>query len=320
MGKRLSEKSIGQLIDNPTVFNQGKSIVQASGLMSINRKGHIVSGVVHSGRLKHQVDLEFTEGLTFDYWQCTCGKSSETGFCRHAAALLIGLEFEEGKDQEIGYDNVLEYGKTSLLGQGRINSVYAFDRFTKFGITSTGHKIPFRIEIACTCTHRSMLRENAFSWTITMKAGEGRLYIVKKIGEFAQAVTEGQCLVFGKNLTYDPALHYIGEDHMALLGFLYMVVRLEQRRDPYGYGYNNRSLGTGNTKELTLDDNTVVKSFLDNLKNVPFNLSYVGRTSLDGLDIKAIIEEDLLLPLTIEIDEARERMGPMRVSMANKEE
>lgn len=80
-----------------------------------------------------------------------------------------------------------------------------------------------------------------FMFTIEMKIGSKRLYVVHKIRELLERIDRREQYVFSKQFTYDPELHSFNQGNVAIITQLIQVYRTEMMYGEVSSAYSIRS-------------------------------------------------------------------------------
>ncbi len=108
---------------------------------------------------------------------------------------------------------------------------------------------------------------------LELRVGEEKLYVVKNMKSFLEAVIEQNDLEFGKNFTYSSYLHRFKDEDkfiVSMLKDLYEIDRAAEGMVMYGYRYSKAPKFLSGKKARLTENN--LKKFLDNIRETAIDL------------------------------------------------
>ncbi|WP_236690316.1 DEAD/DEAH box helicase [Guptibacillus hwajinpoensis] len=196
-----------------------------------------------SGSSEYNVLIE----LLGDNWfgSCECAAFETYGTCKHLAAVLIAIS-ENGPPEEIESEKPVEkpirsYHETNQLIQ--VLGDYQPD-VNRSRMRSDELKVEFTLKAS---SYPSLRRSRGDSpWTVELKVGVNRLYVVKDIRSFLDAILDEESYLFTKKFSYEPDEHHFQEFDEPLLQLLLSIRRNEKvyldLPDNWGRFTENREL------------------------------------------------------------------------------
>ncbi|WP_347551018.1 DEAD/DEAH box helicase [Pseudalkalibacillus hwajinpoensis] len=183
-----------------------------------------------------------------DNWfgSCECAAFETYGTCKHLAAVLIAisenspLTLEEKETEKPAQVSPRSYHETNQLIQ--VLSDFQPDNLTQ--MRSDELRVEFTIKASSYPTLRKSQGDSP--WTIEMKVGINRLYVVKDIRTFLDAILEGDSYFFTKKFSFEPDEHHFHEHDESLIKMLLAIRRNEKvyldLPDNWGRFTENREL------------------------------------------------------------------------------
>ncbi|MCS1351254.1 DEAD/DEAH box helicase [Mechercharimyces sp. CAU 1602] len=164
---------------------------------------------------------------------CSCpANSAYYGFCKHIVAVLIYIirNTVSGKNEPIDSNDLPPWVKEGH--RNRVRSV--MEKFqTPMTISerrspeSFGNEhlfVQYEVELV------PSYEEKVDRWvTVQLRVGPKRVYVVKDIAAFLEAVMEAKELYFTKTFIYDPDIYRLSDVDMEMLQFLSELARDEER-------------------------------------------------------------------------------------------
>ncbi len=186
--------------------------------------------------------------LLGDNWfgSCECQAFETYGTCKHLAAVLIAIS-EKGPPEERESDKPTpvvqsprSYHETNQL----IQALSDFQPDSTPRMRSDELKVEFTIKASSYPTLRKSRGDSP--WTLELKVGINRLYVVKDIRSFLDAVLEDESYMFTKKFSYEPDEHRFNEFDQPLMDTLLSIRRNEKvyldLPDNWGRFTENREL------------------------------------------------------------------------------
>nr|WP_183128147.1 SNF2 helicase associated domain-containing protein [Clostridium autoethanogenum] len=182
---------------------------------------------------------------------CDC-KAYYNAPCKHIAAVLIKYAREKNKSGIKKNSKLIQQLKKSLI--------------------SPKTKMETRtLNLQCKLQFNISRRESeAF---LELKVGEEKLYVVKNMKSFLEAVIEHNELEFGKSFTYNAYLHSFKDEDkfiLSMLKDLYEIDKVTDNMVMYGYHYNKTPRFLSGKRARLTESN--LKKFLDNIGETAVDL------------------------------------------------
>jgi SNF2 family DNA or RNA helicase len=304
----MSTEGVKSVIQHLVTYKQGVKVVQAKGVVGIQREGKQCVGYVQAGAQVHRTVITFNAYMGVEDFSCTCLSDNPSWTtCRHIAATLIEMQFDVPdhlvkQAPSIKYlDYLIEFAdKPGILKRMDTRSDYAFGDLESLNLSEAmgKDKIPLKLEVEVEIEANN----HDTQWRLSMKMGVDKTYVVKNIPDLLDAISTGRSINYGKKFTYNPVEHTFNEQQMALLDFLKPLTYVSRRRESeYYYREVYESLFKG--KYVYFDNEALIKQALNVLKNIPFDLLYFEEVEQKCVRVLGF-ENGVALPLTIkEINE-----------------
>ena len=164
---------------------------------------------------------------------CDCPAYPTYGKCKHTCATLFAVSSAQQRMAERPDPRLFENKKTDSSRYSYASNLIRFfgDNPPQRETAPSAGKGLLKAEF----TLRTFMSGQFFrlkeSFNIQMRIGEERLYVVKDIREFLDAVVRNDALVFGKNFTFDPEFHYFSAEDKVVLDKLLEIKRTEEFYD-----------------------------------------------------------------------------------------
>lgn len=286
-------------------FAAGDMIYKRGGVRLMEQTGSLLRYLV-AGSPRGEVT--FSEQS--QQGKCSCGESG----CFHLVAATLMAQ-ETGTLEEMLRHKAVKAGP---LLMGVLDSAIPRDGTLKMEVTLLTDSIP---------GEKPVLR-------IGLRVGEERMYVVRSIPQFTEAVAKGEALDFGKGFSYQPEWMCFGEAETRLLRILTAFCEAQSQGVSSGAA---PALRGADLRLMTLPESFVI-SILKVLRNLPFRLAIGEKTvvvrkvrparlplywrvtgSLRGLTVTTRLPKDFL-PLTsdcsyvvvgnsvVEVEEAQRRI------------
>lgn len=181
--------------------------------------------------------------------------------CKHIAAVLIKYARENSKSERNETESKSVVKKNSKLIQQLKENLISTKAKMETRTLNLKYKLQFNI---------SRRGSEAF---LELKVGEEKLYVVKNMKSFLEAVIEHNELEFGKNFTYNSYLHRFKDEDKFILSMLkdiYEIDRATEDMVVYGYHYNKTAKFLSGKKARLTESN--LKKFLDNIGETAIDL------------------------------------------------
>lgn len=266
----VHQKSITKMVGNKEMIRDGQDIVDLGLVEGYRRKSRTVYCDMGWADEHYTVTINFREGnLKIRDHYCTCLQSRYDDYCVHFVSALLGMKFNVPTPMYRSNPkmDLLPYlvGET-VPKEFPKKEMYVFAGFGSSMNTSA--RIPIKLEITCECQRGYFGGREPFTWTLNMKAGESKLYVVKSISEFVSAALNGRRLVFGKKFAYDPQKHRLSDEQRRLLEFLAVLSDATYMGGYSSYGRPKYVDG----KSAHIIGDAMIHQFLKAVEGVPFTL------------------------------------------------
>lgn len=230
------------LVNDIAIHDNGERVI----INSLVEGSEIYSSYIYLERTK--------TGVITDY-HCDCPfYSKNEQICKHiiASAIYVVNRFDEirfykeDNSEEINYLLNLLIDNTNEIEKQKINIEYTLEFVNS--------------------------RYTSFAAQLSLKIGIDKLYIVKNLSNFLDALENDYALEFGKNFIFNPHLQEFKEEDRPIIEYLLHMHSADSVERPGGYNYRNyNDLFSGKFMYLT---NRMLKSLLQYFKNKPFNVIF----------------------------------------------
>ena len=186
--------------------------------------------------------------LLGDNWfgSCECQAFQTYGTCKHLAAVLIAISEEGPPEKESEKSSQVTQSPRSYNETNQLIQVLS-DYQPEPG-RSNARADELKVEFTLKASSYPTLRKSQGDspWTLELKVGVNRLYVVKDIRSFLDAVLEDQSYWFTKKFSYEPDEHTFHESDQSLMQILLAIRRNEKvyldLPDNWGRFTENREL------------------------------------------------------------------------------
>lgn len=284
----ITREEILDISSNELIFIRGEKYF-LEGRAQILKFDHATDTffAVVNGRLNYKVKIEFDKNGYFCDAICNCpAYEQHWSYCKHIIAALFEImkrerkrEYSHQKDEET------------------VKSILDFFRYQE-----SSRKIPINLEI----NYEYIVNKYNFlnDTYISLRIGEGKLYVVKNIRKLIESIRRKEVLYFGKEFSFDPTVHCFKDEDKAIIDLLSELYDNEEALRDLSYHYKTPSLL--NSKRASLPQSSI-KKFFKVVKSRSFNVSI---NDIVYKDIK-ITDEDLPIDflLTKEKNDLRLEIG-----------
>ncbi|WP_242948738.1 SNF2 helicase associated domain-containing protein [Caloramator quimbayensis] len=207
----------------------------------------------------YDVEVNFSSEHGFTFFSCTCPAFENfcegKRFCKHIAAVLIKYlnDYKNKTNSKSSSSPNTSINKTNSLSKTsnkkEIIKPFASELSNKLydsfvSLNSKDLRQEIILEPTININSRFYMTPS-----IELKTGVDRLYIVKNMASFLDAVFLSQKpLEFGKLFTFDPSIHKYSDKDMELLNTLYEIYTIEKTIGNY-YSFNK--IVSGKTVTIT---------------------------------------------------------------------
>lgn len=196
----------------------------------------------------YEVEIGLDNEGDVEYAECEClAYASYGGFCKHIVAVLLEIrKWYENKnlathtqesmtkgDLKLVYPNDHkqdeEQKKTAAVVKSMLDYVYRRQG-------EPAEKFTLLVEPSLIVKWNN--RIGGLVIAMSLRVGEDKLYMVKNLEQFLQAIEAKKPLYFGKKFTYDPKHHSFTPEDKSLIDVLVEVYQINRYINP-DYGYND---------------------------------------------------------------------------------
>lgn len=219
----LTKEYVKQWCASPTVFHRGFTYYIKGRVFALESEedGYTWYAIVNGNR-SYQVKIKIHHRFIFP--ECTCPAFETWEECKHIVAVL--LEMADLQD-------LRKYKKDSYIPSRKYERAKQMIDLFANGLTrdkeegQIGDKQPLMVEYFCKTSSVGISAEKKL-FTIQLKVGVKRPYVVKHIRKFLQAVDEQSNYFFTSNFSYLPSDHYFTEEDQEILQILQEIRKQEE--------------------------------------------------------------------------------------------
>jgi hypothetical protein len=275
----LSDKFIKKNSVNMPSFARGLELCRNGRVEVITADESHIEAIVHDG-LKFAAGVSETkDGLINMHCECM-DFAHRKGICKHLAAAMKAHQQKQTSAE--GFNIPSSSAVQKLLGS------FAG---TRADAPKRALNLEYTIEI--------------IDWTpnISLRVGEGRLYMVKSMKTFLDAVKTGKTVYFGKNFTFDPETQSFSELDKSVLALLNEYSALSAAGSYYYNYYDNpkfQKLGElGFSRLMAILDKISVNIGQRNFPNLPIkhhtdpDIALDFKETRDGVAVTLRFEENI---------------------------
>ncbi|MGY3714697.1 DEAD/DEAH box helicase [Sutcliffiella cohnii] len=289
---------IDDLLDSfsPSTYDRGLGYYYNNNVYKLEFVGEINSWVaIVAGSSNYHVTI-----TTYGDFSCTCKAFEKYEECKHIAATLFEIEdlVEENhiNQKEINASTNFNISENMISA---LSPLALFNENILNEENSTPLKIQFHLKM-----HPSRWSREYFS--ISIKVGEDRLYVVKDITEFLQSINDNEELSFTNFFTYDPSKHVFSNEDQPVMDLLCDIWKSEE----FIRENNNHYVSTSNNKEIKIPP-SFLQRLLILLQNCDFQFLNNGKKYTN-----TVLEEEkkpFYFPIKIVNDEVSLDIRPISI-------
>ena len=230
------------------------------------------------GSSNYRVSIRFDDRGEIIFSDCTCPAYKKyTGDCKHIVATLqcirnLDLSGKlQKKDDVESVLNIIDSYRQSYEEEKKplnLELNYEFNLNQYYGIEGSSY--------------------------LNLRIGEDRLYVVKSMKKFLEALNEGQDIEFGKHFIFSPYKHKFKDEDKEIIDFLMLLYENDEINNNGYNAYNSRSIFKAKNLLFTP---FALKKFLSLMKGRSFNARIMDKNYNDI----TITEEEI--PLDMDIQE-----------------
>lgn len=271
----LTDQAIKAEVDLRSAYGNGCTYFSSGFVKNLRKDDEFdfFSAQVKGGSV-YEVEVEVDADGDIVYYDCTCQAFEEyDGACKHIVAVLKAIQSRW--HEYFGHYNG---NIPALSGNGLSASTQAlFEFFSKVNSEDleehTAGQANTRVVPALCLDYSS---RQARTW-LEFSVGHERLYIMKSVKKFLEALLTQNQLTYGKNFTFDPTTAVFDQKSQELINLLKTAYYDENKiSSGYYYGYNYNSV-FGEERKFKLSNSNLLK-FLEIMQGESFAISLSGRT------------------------------------------
>lgn len=222
--KKIKESSIQQLFPSQ-VYRRGLQYYEEGrvGDLLFDINHHVYTATV-TGTTDYFVEINLAnleQGTVRAY--CDCPAFATYDSCKHNVAVLLAISRLDAPQSIVKNDH------DGDVADQFIDAITS-TKINQLKLDALSNKAPMHVEY-----HGHWTYENNF--TIELKTGEHRCYVVKDLASFLENVLHGHEHFFTKTFTYQPDTHYFLEQDLVIFDLLYTLLKHEQF---YSHPYEHR--------------------------------------------------------------------------------
>ncbi|MCX8129587.1 MAG: SNF2 helicase associated domain-containing protein [Clostridia bacterium] len=240
------------------VYDRGKEYHKQQRVKSISFiQEKLIFDANVLGTKQYNVQIQFDRNGELQHSSCACqAYENYWGICKHVIAVLLVIK----NKQESGFFEGLKSKRVSK------------QIFNYFQGRQSLEKVPVDLEITYGF-HKGSGNTGAYS-SLSLRIGEGKLYVVKEIKKLFACIEKNEELEFGKGFTFDPSKHEFKDCYKPLINMLKELYEVEKISDKFSSGYGKSSIFKENHVLLAP---SIVKRFFEMYKEMPFRAVIIDR-------------------------------------------
>lgn len=219
MDNKLSP-SLVRSFYNPTLFKRGEDYYREGRVKYLSSNdGQIWTAEVTGSKIYRVFIHIQRQHITDD---CTCQAYKSYGDCKHICAVLLAIanKTEPDLNPKNGSKNARYQNTQSLI------EFFRNQQLDSSVSTPLSHQT-LRVEFLLRTYISTSFHEKSDRFSIEMKIGPQRLYVVKDIRELLDAIQNKEELKFGKQFTYDPFDHAFLSEDLEIIQLLTEIYQTE---------------------------------------------------------------------------------------------
>ncbi|WP_425801451.1 SNF2 helicase associated domain-containing protein [Desulfitobacterium sp. Sab5] len=276
----ITDKQMRALASYPTAYELGIAYYQAGkvGPLEYNPADRIIKAFV-SGTSRYLTQLKLSPEGRIQRYHCSCpAYNRQSGACKHIIAVIKSAQ-----------------AALPLIFKNKAKSSSTQEFLSFFQNTNSERfkeelNLEVELEVYIVPRYRIMAQ-------FSLKIGFQRLYVVKDIGLFLNALDKGKSLEFGKQFTFEPDRQTFKEEDRPIIDFLY---KMYEQNLAWSEMVNSYTGTVFTNKKYVPLKGVYFKTFLDALGDKPFNL-YIE--SVDPVQQTKILRQALPIELSLNSEE-----------------
>ncbi|HBV96299.1 MAG: hypothetical protein JL50_01890 [Peptococcaceae bacterium BICA1-7] len=287
----IADKIIKALAENNRVYEKGLAYCREKrvSIDDLGEEDLCISGRV-SGSDEYEVEVCFSASGEITDMYCDCPAFSQyEGACKHIVALLKDYQQQQMDRKKLAAAKPGNRGGNSRLAD------YIFEYYD-YSLKKSSKK-PVSLEITLEVFHEIRNPDRKVASSLSLRMGEDKLYMVKDIRKLLEAIDNGEEIVFGKQFTFDPAVHTFWSEDKPVIDLLLKIHELEEKINQDSW-YSSWQNGRGRLfrgKQVILTS-LMAKRFLSLVESERFNAKFFDE---EYKNIK-IVKQDMPLLLTLD--------------------
>jgi len=284
----ITDVTIKKLATNDQVFQRGIQYFHKNRVadLDFNRNNLCATATVLGGE-QYEVEACFTRTGKVNEMFCDCPAYYQyEGACKHIVAVLKALQQKLGngdpKRKSPKHEENWQLAET-ILGH------------FSYGISSPEKK-PLDLEITFEVSTLETLFDRKVIHALSLRLGEGKLYVVRNARDFFDVLKRREPMVFGKNFTYDPFVHTFRPQDKPVIDLINEMYEVEQSMDEDSWYISSGGKGRLFRGKRVILTQSAVRRFLSLMPSGRLNLVLFDQ-EYKNVDI---IEQDLPLQFTLD--------------------
>ena len=194
-------------------------------------------------------------------YDCECLAFSQYGECKHVVACLLEIERRQNNDNHVPLQNMKKKRQQKMVNYfiNSFSNFYQSEGYNQEHIKKQELQVEF------------IVKASSNLWTIEVKIGVKRTYVVKNLKQFLKAVEYQHNYYFTDKFTYEPMEQVFNQEDLALIQLLIDVSKNEEAYfNPY-YAYRK-------DERVVMIPPMVVDLFLSNLLKTSYTFESDDQT------------------------------------------
>ncbi|MDQ0217748.1 helicase SNF2 [Peribacillus cavernae] len=283
-----------------TIFRRGLTYYKAGRVSDLEFDfANQVWNATVAGTEYYDVNIEIDEYGSVSS-ECDCPAFDNYWECKHIVAVLLEIS-----DLEAVPNQKKAAPRIGTLRKGQANEFGAAERFIELlsafndpeENVSALSRQEVMLEYIVKTKPLSFSSNRDTMLTLEIKAGEKRLYVIKKIKEFLKAVEQGSTYYVTKKFSFDPFEHTFSDEDQEIIHLLADLCRQEEdyrkTLSPYGYG------SSSNDRELMIPPH-MSGNLLAKMRERNFSFEH------EGIPYQSIGFRENTLPFSFQLEKSSE--------------
>lgn len=239
---------------NDLSFKRGVIYYQNGLVNNMHHRGNELVAIV-SGSEEYEIIIGFDSySGKLGHMMCNCSSfTNYSGACKHIVATLLQILYSKEKIN-MSFDR---------LSNEKI--IHAFSNTLMEGL-ATRPKEQVHLDVILEPVKEGLI-------STSLRLGTDKMYVVKDYTQLIKSLNNNEPIIFGKNLSFDPLVHYFNDRDQQIIDLILDFF------DTYtffrSYPYDSRNAPSNNSFHLP---DSQLKRLLALLKNEAFSLKYHGMT------------------------------------------